>query len=106
MRTIGWQRARMFCLWGTCTLALGLILIFSSCTKLPSAEKPTVTLEKLTDFSSLPTEWGELISVSSRADVGHIFHLWLQDKDGTIRMVKFNDNTNQLLPRVVLISRK
>jgi hypothetical protein len=106
MRTSGPKRARIVHRLVAWTLALGVILIFFSCTKLTTPREPTVTVEKLTDFGSIPSGWGRLVSVSNRADVGHVFHLWFQDTDGTIRVVKYNDKTDQLLPKVVLISRK
>jgi hypothetical protein len=87
---------------------LTLCLTFSvfSCTKIQTPGEPTIAIEKMVDFSSVPAKWGPLIFVSNRPDIPHVFNLWFQDSAGTIRMVKYNNNTDQLLPKVILISRK
>jgi outer membrane biogenesis lipoprotein LolB len=85
-------------------ICVGFLLL--SCAKIEKPREPTLTIQKLTKFDSIPLEWGNFVFVSNRPDIAHVYNLWFEDKKGTIRVVKYNNNTDQILPKVVLISRK
>ena len=55
--------------------------------------------------TSLPSDWGNLVSVTNSAALPDLMQLWLQDRDGTVRVVEYRLATRQIL-NVVLIRRR
>ena len=85
-----------------------LIFLVLSCAKLPESPSPmtqSLTTQKLLDEASIPKEWGTLISVSASPIYQSWLQLWFQDKQGTIRMVPFNIETNKLNPNIRILPR-
>ena len=93
-----------------CLVLVVLVLLASSCTKLPEyvpAGKGDVAMETLSDKSSIPLKWGNLVSVtSSGGDAPDVFQLWFQDEQGNVRMVNYDIPTNSLFHIVRFIPRK
>jgi hypothetical protein len=88
----------------------GLILLFSSCTKI--SEEPTegdpeaIAIENISQANAVPSNWGKLISVSHRPDFENVFQLWFQDEDGNIRMAVYNMRKNRLLQSALIIPQR
>ena len=81
-------------------LSLGALLVLApACSRLggDTTTAKSVTVETLESPSSLPASWGHLVSVSSAAQYPDLVQLWLQDGEGTIRMVVFNVTTSELV---------
>ncbi len=91
---------------GICLVVIGFIFLLLCCERIPTPSEPTIAIGKLADLDSIPSKWGNLVFVSNRPDIEHVFQLWFQDEDGNVRMAKYNDNIDQLLPKTILISRK
>jgi hypothetical protein len=96
---------------GTCLGVLAVLLLLS-CTKvstvLPEGEGYIPT-EALKDLTSIPPEWGNLVSVTKTTTSENItqdVQLWFQDKEGNVRVVTFDVRTNQLTPKALLFRRK
>jgi hypothetical protein len=73
-------------------MAVAIILLCApiSCQRVNT--QPDVA--KLVDLTSIPTSYGNLISVTSIARYPDWVQLWFQDSEGTIRIVRvmFDDN--------------
>jgi len=94
---------------GICLLVMTLVLFLLSCSKFPekkSLEEGNIAVVKMADDSSIPKEWGKLVSVSNRPDVSHVFQLWFQDANGNIHMVRYNMKLGRLSPNGTLIPQK
>lgn len=90
------------------TLMAILILLPLSCTRLTgpaSFEEGGLLVESLPESSSVPADWGELISVTSYPGYAPETLLWFQDDAGTVRIVGFDRKRNRLSPVVSAISR-
>jgi hypothetical protein len=68
----------------------------SSCRKI-QAPAEGVPGETLTGATTLPAEWGRLVSVSSEATHPDLAQLWFQDDSGTVRMVVYRIGTGELV---------
>ncbi len=98
-----WVRARL------CFSVGCLVFLVLACAKLPEGTKPTQTAiapEVLPDDTSIPKEWGPLVSVSSSGIYKPWLQLWFQDEEGTIRMVPYNVQGHRFSPNVRRIPRK
>jgi len=94
---------------GICLLVMTLVLFLLSCSKLSEKKSPEegkIAVVKMADNSSIPKEWGKLVSVSVKPDSTHVFQLWFQDEDGNIHMTKYNTDLGKLLPNSFLIPQK
>jgi hypothetical protein len=94
---------------GICLVGATLVLFAVSCTKLPNTGTPgkgDIAVEPLAEMDSIPSNWGNLISVNNVPEWGPLFQLWFQDEKGTVRMVALNVQTNQFLPNARLIPRR
>lgn len=76
-----------------------LALLAASCTKLstPTALGGGIPVEVLGAKSTVPAEWGSLISVSGVAEYPDLVQLWFQDRDGTVRYAVVSLRRHQLL---------
>jgi hypothetical protein len=88
------------------------LLLPLACTRLPKfapeAEGGTPT-DALKDSTSVPPEWGTLVSVTSMTTPDNsvqYFQLWFQDKDGTVRVVSYDPRTNHLMPKAGRFQRR
>ncbi len=80
-----------------------------ACTKLPERlplEEGPITVQKVPEADSLPSNWGSLVAVTNRPDVAHVFQLWFQDEDGNVHMAVYNMSLNRLLPSAIMIPKK
>jgi hypothetical protein len=84
-----------------------LVLLMPSCRKLsalaPTTGESLVALP-LASTNSIPPEWGTLVSVTSASAYPPLVQLWLQDRDGTLRMLVLDLSTARfvnakLIPR-------
>lgn len=95
---------------GICILAIVLVLFTFSCTRLPeesiAIEGEKIAKVKLAHLDSIPSKWGNLISVSSVPEYPTTVQLWFQDENGNVRMVPYSINRNQLISHFRLIHRK
>jgi hypothetical protein len=86
-----------------------LVLLALSCAKLPEQTTPpqkSVEAVKLPDENTIPSDWGNLVSVSSPEYSQPWMQLWFQDEKGTIRMVPYSIETNQFNLNSRMIPRK
>ena len=90
-------------------LVLVLFLLPLSCTRIQkpatSAGDAPLPVEQLSSFDAVPSEWGDLVSVSAPAGWGDAVLLWFQDEDGTVRVVLYNATTAQLARDARVIRR-
>jgi len=92
-----------------CLVALVLIFLHLSCTKLPqrqAAKEGDIAIERLTQANSIPSEWGKLVSVTNQPDIPSSVLLWFQDEKGDIHCVSFEINQKRLSLTAWLIPRK
>ena len=74
-------------------------LLVASCAR---TSNPTVVAggipgEDLASRSTLPAEWGELVSVSSAAAYPELVQLWFRGGDGTVRYTVVSLRSHQVL---------
>jgi len=89
----------------------GILFLSLACAKLPEKKAPSIengnlVVDTLPDASSIPSEWGALISVCPIGEYATLAQLWFQDENGTIRIVPYNVTTNKFSPKIVVIPRK
>jgi hypothetical protein len=78
-----------------------LILGALSCTRIGNDDDPT----KFASLQSLPLEYGQLKAVTMTEQYPGWAQLWFQDDAGTIRMVRVNWATDQMLTKTLTITR-
>ena len=92
--------------------ALAVLLVLWSCTKLPTLlpeGQGGIAREPLKDLTSVPPEWGNLVSVTTTTTTERgtmYFQLWFQDKEGNVRVVTLDTQTNHFTPNAGLLPRK
>ena len=92
---------------GRFLLAGVLVLLALSCAKLPEpASPPKEGFAQLPDGTTIPSDWGNLVSTSSVPLYQDLVQLWFQDEKGMIHMVVYNLRTNQLNLESRMIPRK
>ncbi len=81
-----------------------------SCTRLPQVEAARHTgpmpTEALPDSISVPSAWGNLVSVTMNPDYGDAIYLWYQDAQGNVRIVVFDNRKRELTRKAFLIARR
>ncbi len=90
-------------------VVIASVLLTFSCARLleePTPEKGVVAMEATPYVDSIPTQWGNLISVSSVADSPSSVELWFQDDKGHVRMVTYSIRSNNLDSEFVSFHRK
>lgn len=93
---------------------LGGLVFLASCARLHEAEPAlewramgtpgTVPVGPLGDSLSVPSEWGALVGVSQHGRYPAT-RLWLQDEDGTIRMLTYDHPRSVLWQRALVFRR-
>ena len=78
-----------------------LLLGAASCTRISTDDDPT----KFAALQSLPLDYGQLKAVTSTEQFPGWAQLWFQDDAGTIRMVRVNWATDQMLTKTLTITR-
>lgn len=81
-------------------LALVLAALFAgSCAKIstPTAAPGGIPAESVASRSTVPAEWGDLVSVSSVAEYPELAQLWFQAADGTVRYAVISLRTQEIL---------
>jgi len=78
-----------------------VILGALSCTRISNDDDPT----KFADLQSIPLEYGQLKAVTMTEQYHGWAQLWFQDDAGTIRMVRVNWATDQMLKKTLTITR-
>ncbi|PWB74186.1 hypothetical protein C3F09_04330 [candidate division GN15 bacterium] len=83
--------------------AVGVLLLFAalSCTRINRDEDPN----RFADLQSLPLEYGQLKAVTISEQYAGWAQIWFQDDAGTVRMVRINYATDQMLKNVLTIPR-
>ncbi len=89
------------------SVVLMLLLAGVACTRLgkPGVGEQKLVLEKLTESGAIPLKWGKLVSVSGVPGIENWAQLWLQDEEGTIRIVTYDVGGNYLSNQVRVIRR-
>lgn len=91
-------------------LGLAMVLFLPlSCTKMDQVAVTGTEMldeEKLPADGTIPSGYGNLVSVSSAADSPDFVQLWFQDENGTIRMVRYSIRANRFLTVSYVIPRK
>ena len=93
---------------GICLIAVVMVLISSSCTKLPEWAGPgegDITAEALPKADSIPSEWGNLASTHFNPHIRYRLNLCFQDAEGAVRIVTYDVRDNRFLPNARLIPR-
>jgi hypothetical protein len=81
-----------------CALLLAVaVCSVLSCRKIETPTGAGVPSQSLIGTTSIPAEWGQLISVGSEATHPGLVQLWFQDNSGTVRMVVYRLDTGELL---------
>ena len=92
-----------------CSLVLVVVVVTTSCTRLPRSGTPgeggELAINTLRFTDSIPLEWGDLISVTRGSHPDHSL-LWLQDEQGDIRVVGYNRITQRLSSGARVIGRR
>jgi len=78
-------------------LLLGLV----SCARISNDEDAS----KFAALESLPLDYGQLKAVTSTEQYPGWAQLWFQDDAGTIRLVRVNWATDQMLTKVLTVTR-
>jgi hypothetical protein len=94
----------------TCTggcLALLLAAVASACTRLPEARQTgAFAVDTLPDSASVPSSWGNLVSVTVNPAFTDVFQLWFQDPAGKVHLVVYDIRKVQLSRGAVVITRR
>lgn len=86
-------------------IILTIPLIFS-CQRVDTASiKGELTTIKLTDLKSIPLDYGKLIAVTSPSNYPEWAHLWFEDENKTIRMIRVGFADDRLHEKVTVIPR-
>ena len=81
-------------------LALVLAALFAgSCAKIstPTAAPGGIPAEKLVSRSTVPAEWGDLVSVSGVPEYPELAQLWFRATDGSVRYVVVSLRSHEVL---------
>jgi hypothetical protein len=90
-----------------CLLVVVFLLPILSCTRLDTPpEGEILGTEKLPALSSIPLDWGKLVSVTTIPIYQGMFQLWFQDESGKVRIVGYDERSRQLAPEAVVVPRK
>jgi len=83
------------------------LLPISSCRKFeaPVDLSRVQGYQRLVNVTSIPANWGNLVSVTNSPKWPDLADLWFQDGDGNLRMVVYKLTTRELVD-VTLIPRK
>jgi hypothetical protein len=74
------------------------VLSISSCRKLETpAASGKLPHQTLANATTLPADWGNLVSVTNAAFYPDLLQLWFQDRDGNVRMVVYSLSTSGFL---------
>ena len=88
-------------------LALLLVAAASACHRLPEAGRSgALAADTLPDSTSVPSSWGNLVSVTVNPASTDVFQLWFQDPAGKIHLVVYDIRNVRLSPRAVVITRR
>jgi len=84
-----------------------LMLTATSCerTNQPGAGAGGLLKVELTDLSSIPGDYGELVDVTTHAAYDGWAQLWFEDEEKTIRMVRIQFHDNRVHENVLVIPR-
>ncbi len=90
-------------------VVIASVLLTFSCARLleePTPEKGAVAKEATPNVDSIPTQWGNLISVITVAEHPSWVQLWFQDDKGHVRMVPYSIRSNKFAKEFFLFHRK
>ncbi len=86
-------------------LTISLTSITLSCQRISTAEKGELKTTELANPKEIPLEYGSLISVTTHAAYPGWAHLWFEDDDRTIRIVRVGTADNRLHEKTTIIPR-
>ncbi len=88
-------------------VVIASVLLTFSCVRLEAPlEYGGVDRDATPYVDSIPTQWGNLISVSSVAGYPTWVQLWFQDDKGHVRMVTYSIRSNKFAKEFFLFHRK
>ena len=80
--------------------------IIISCQRIDNDKiKGELTTIKLTDLKAIPLDYGKLIAVTSPSNYPDWVHLWFEDENRTIRMIRVGFADDRLHEKVTVIPR-
>jgi hypothetical protein len=85
--------------WGAVILT-SLVLVAAGCASLSREEvmvDKQATTVSMPDTGSIPSDWGQLVSVTNAPQTSNQFHLWFQDEAGTVRLAVYDIRNRRLL---------
>ena len=89
--------------WLTLVLAGAAV----ACTRLPEpAAQGTLFTDSLPDSASVPSSWGNLVSVTVNPAFTNVMQLWFQDPAGRIHLVVYDFRKHELSRAAALITRR
>jgi hypothetical protein len=89
------------------TIALLVLVVQISCTKLPQAPSKEGALATIdvADATTIPREWGNLVSVVISPDFPRRVQLWFQNEKGDIHLAFYEMQQRKLAPKGVVFPR-
>ena len=92
---------------GTFLIVVILVLLTLSCAKVGSvSEEGDLATEALPSIDSIPSKYGNLVSVSNVTRYPDWVQLWFQDENGNLSMVRYSVHETRFAKEVKLIPRK
>ena len=92
-----------------CAVVVGVAVLLMSCAKLsesPQSIEGGLKMETAECDGSIPTAWGDMVSVSSVSQYPGWVQVWFQDKDGTIYMIPYQVDSNTFHPKYRYLRRQ
>lgn len=88
-------------------LAFLLAGVAAACARLPEVRHTgAFARDTLPDSASVPSSWGNLVSVTVNPASTDVFQLWFQDPAGKVRLVVYDIRKVQLDRAATLITRR
>lgn len=92
---------------GIFLILMTIVLLTLSCAKVGSVSgEGDLVSEALPNVDSIPSKYGNLVSVSSVTEYPDWVQLWFQDENGNIRMVRYSVRENRFAKDCKLVTRK
>ena len=71
-----------------------------------NVQKGQLSMEKISDLTSIPAEYGKLVEITSQDSYTGWAQLWFEDEENTIRIVRVSFAENRVHEDVTVIPRK
>ena len=94
---------------GILLVVVVLVLFSLSCARISEASTPgegAFFKKALPHVDSIPSKWGNLVSVSNVAGSRYWIQLWFQDENGNLRVVAYALQKNSFAKEFYLLRRR